>query len=354
MKAYKYLLRPVLFQIDPERVHNIFLGIGSFLGKLVFRKVLGFFYNYENEKLNVTVKTIKFRNPVGLAAGFDKNGLLVDVIPSIGFGFEEVGSVTALPCDGNLKPRLFRLPKDKALVINYGLCNDGAEVVCKRLKKNNLVIGISIAKTNDKNIKGENSVLDYYKSYQIVKDFADYVTINISCPNSGDGRSFEDSKLLEKLLLKIRVDKPVFLKISPDIDKKNLDKILSLSKKYKITGFVVANLTHDKSLLKTENSFVGGISGICLKEKSDSLIKYIYKKSKGKFVIIGVGGIFSAEDAYRKIRNGASLVQLITGMIYEGPGLIKEINKGLVKLLEKDGFNNIQEAVGVDVTIVNR
>src|SRR3989344_2738146 len=320
MEAYKYLIRPVLFQIDPEKIHNIALRFGSFLGKFFFsRKILAFFYDYKNDRLNIKVKGINFCNPVGLAAGFDKNGVLPEVISSVGFGFEEIGSVTALPCGGNLKPRLFRLPKDKALIVNYGLCNDGAEIVCKRLKKCDVPIGINIAKTNDKTIKGNYSVEDYYKSYQIVKDFADYVTINVSCPNSGDGRSFEDPKLLEKLLSKIKISKPVFLKISPDIDNKNLDKIISLSKKYKITGFVVSNLTHDRSLLKTENSFKGGISGLCLKEKSDSLIKYIYKKTKGKFIIIGVGGIFSAKDAYQKIRNGASLVQLITGMIYEGP-----------------------------------
>lgn len=349
MKVYKYLLRPVLFQIDPEKVHNTALKFGSFLGKFfVSRKILALFYDYEDYRLNVSIKGINFRNPVGLAAGFDKNGVLPSVISSVGFGFEEIGSVTALPCEGNLKPRLFRLPKDKALVVNYGLCNDGAEIVCKRLKKCDVPIGINIAKTNDKAIKGNDSVEDYYKSYRIVKDSVDYITINISCPNSGDGRSFEDSKLLEKLLSKIKINKPVFLKISPDIDKKNLNQVISLSKKYNVTGFVVSNLTHDKSLLKSENSFTGGFSGLCLKEKSNSLIKQIYKKTKGKFIIVGVGGIFSAEDAYKKIRNGASLVQLITGMIYEGPSLIKEINKGLVKLLEKDGFKNIQEAVGVD------
>lgn len=342
MKVYKHLIRPVLFQIDPERVHNAALKFGSFLGKFfAFRKILAFFYDFNDDGLKINVKGINFRNPVGLAAGFDKNGVLPNVISSVGFGFEEIGSVTTLPCEGNLKPRLFRLPKDKALIVNYGLCNDGAEIVCKRLKKCDVPIGINIAKTNDKTIKGNFSVEDYYKSYQIVKDFADYVTINISCPNSGDGRSFEDTKLLEKLLSKLNIREIVFLKISPDIDKKNLDKIISLSKKYKITGFVVSNLTHDKTI-------TGGVSGLRLKEKSDSLIKYIYKKTKGKFVIIGVGGIFSAEDAYQKIRNGASLVQLITGMIYEGPSLIKDINKGLVSLLERDGFKNIQEAVGVD------
>ncbi|MBI4158692.1 quinone-dependent dihydroorotate dehydrogenase [Candidatus Woesearchaeota archaeon] len=350
---YKTIIRPILFQVDPEKVHNKALKLGSFFGKFAFfRKFLALFYDYRNDKLEVNVCGIHFRNPIGLAAGFDKNGVLFDIIPSIGFGFEEIGSVTALPCEGNLKPRLFRLIKDKVLVVNYGLCNDGVETVHQRLanKKFGIPIGINIAKTNDKNIKGNKSVDDYWKSYEIMENIGDYITINISCPNSGDGRSFEDPRLLEKLLSKLKMEKPVFLKISPDIDKKKLSEVLKLSKRYSVSGFVVANLTHDRSFLKTKNldSLEGGISGFCLKEKTDDLISYIYKKTKGKFVIIGVGGIFNAGDAYRKIRNGASLLQLITGMIYEGPSIVKKINKELVELLERDGFKNIEEAVGVD------
>ena len=261
----------------------------------------------------------------------------------------EIGSVTAKECLGNPKPRLFRVPEHDGIIVNYGLCNDGAEVIFNRLKdkKFRFPIGISIAKTNDASIKGDASVEEYFKAYEIMKDIGDYITINISCPNVGDGRSFEDTKLLEKLLKRIgKKHKPLFLKISPDISKRNLDKIIELNGKYNLDGFVVSNLTKDKKLIKKEIN--GGLSGRLTKKKADELIKYVYRKTKGKKIIIGVGGIFNAEDAYKKIRNGASLVQLITGMIYKGPGVIKEINKGLVKLLERDGFNSIKDAVGVD------
>src|SRR3989344_4250144 len=291
MNAYKYFIRPVLFQIDAEKVHNFALRIGSFLGRsYVLRKSLAFFYGYNNDRLYVNIKGIRFRNPVGLAAGFDKNGVITNILPSIGFGFEEIGSVTAKKCEGNKKPRLFRLVKDKAIVVNYGLCNDGAEAVFNRLKSKSfeIPIGISIAKTNDSTIKGSGSIEDYCAAFKVIQSLGNFIVINISCPNSGDGKSFEDPVLLEKLLKKLKPKKPMFLKLSADITQKKLDKI------------------------------------------------------------IGLGGIFNAEEAYERIRNGANLVQLLTGMIYEGPGLVKKINKGLVKLLKKDGFNNIQEAVGAD------
>ena len=350
---YEKLIKPILFKKDPETVHNNFLKLGKLFGDFIIsKKILESIYVYKNKKLNIEIKGIKFENPVGLSAGFDKNGVLIDIIPSIGFGFMEVGSVTARRCEGNPKPRLFRALEDKGIIVNYGLCNDGADAVFNRLKnkKFRIPIGISIAKTNDANIKGDASVEEYFKAYNIMKDIGGYITINISCPNVGDGRSFEDCKLLEKLLKKIgKGYKPLFLKISPDINKKDLDKIIKLNEKYNLDGFVVSNLTKDKKKMKTKIDADGGLSGKLTQEKSDELIKYVYEKTKGKKIIIGVGGIFTAEDAYRKIRNGASLVQLITGIIYRGPGVIKEINKGLVRLLEKDGFNSLKDAVGVDI-----
>jgi len=346
---YEKLVKPILFKKDPEEVHNNFLKLGEVLGSFfVSRKLIESLYLYKNKKLNIEIKGINFENPIGLSAGFDKNGVLTDIIPSVGFGFMEIGSVTAKECLGNPRPRLFRVPEHEGIIVNYGLCNDGAEVIFNRLKdkKFRFPIGISIAKTNDASIKGDASVEEYFKAYEIMKGIGDYITINISCPNVGDGRSFEDTKLLEKLLKKIgEKHKSLFLKISPDISKKNLDKIIELNKKYNLDGFVVSNLTKDKKLIKKN---IGGLSGKLTKKKADELIKYVYKKTKGKKIIIGVGGIFTAEDAYRKIRNGASLVQLITGMIYKGPGVIKEINKGLVKLLERDGFDSIKDAIGVD------
>ena len=331
--CYKKFIRPILFRMDPERVHNAALFFGSLLGRIwIKRKVLELIYLYKDERLNLEVKGIKFDNPVGLAAGFDKNGVLTEIIPSFGFGFEEIGSITAEQCEGNKKPRVFRIPEEKGLIVNYGLPSDGAESVLRRLRKKKfkIPIGINIAKTNDSRIKGESSVEDYFKSYKLLKDIGDYITINISCPNVGDGRSFEDPKLLEKLLKKIgKTDKIIFLKIS----------LFYAFIKISLFKFVISNLIKNAK---------GALSGLPVKEKADELIKYVYRKTKGRFVIIGVGGIFSAEDAYTKIRNGASLVQLVTGMIYEGPGIAKNINKGLIILLKKDGFREIKEVIGVD------
>ncbi len=352
---YKKYIKPLLFRIDPEIVHNRLIRLGRIMSFTRLSRILRWFFVYKNERLENEVLGIKFRNPIGLAAGFDKNAYLANFIPDIGFGFIEVGSITANPCQGNPKPRLHRLVKDNGIIVNYGLANQGAERIYKRIrgKKFRIPIGISIAKTNDISIKGEDSVNDYFKSFEIMKNIGDYITINISCPNTGDGRSFEDPILLEDLLKKIkdaRKKEIIFLKISPDIDKKNLDKILIFAGKYGISGFIISNLTKKREGLSEDDNLkhAGGVSGKINAKKSNELIKYVYKKTKGRFVIIGCGGVFNGRDAYEKIRNGASLIQMVTGMIFEGPGVIKKINKELAGLLASDGYENIRNAIGVD------
>lgn len=350
---YKRALRPILFRLDPERVHDRALLTGRFLAFTRLSLLLRPFFVFKSKKLENEVMGIKFENPIGLAAGFDKNARLTGIIPDIGFGFMEVGSVTAKPCPGNPKPRLHRLIQDQGIIVNYGLANQGADAVYNRLKnkENRIPLGISIAKTNDPNIKGNDSVKDYIKSFETLRSIGNYITINISCPNTGDGKSFEDPELLEELLKQISEKKKtekILLKLSPDLENKRLDIIIKLAEKYKIDGFVVSNSTKKRENLtadpKLEHS--GGISGRPVKEKSDEMIKYLFQKTKGNFVIIGCGGVFSGKDAYDKIKNGASLVQLVTGMIYEGPAVIKKINKELVSLLEKDGYSNIRDAIG--------
>lgn len=343
----------MLFKQDPEKVHDRLTRLGRFASFTKLSRLVRGMFVYKNEKLENEVLGIKFDNPVGLAAGFDKNAVLTDFMPDIGFGFVEVGSVTAHPCEGNPKPRLHRLVKDKGIIVYYGLCNEGADKINKRLegKKFRIPVGVSVAKTNDKNIKGDASVEDYFSGFMKMKDIGDYITINISCPNSGDGCSFENDKLLEALLKKIekvRKKEIIFMKISPDLDKKKLDKIIELAGKYKINGFVISNLSKKRNGLTKDPKlkFPGGVSGKHVAKKANSMIEYVYKKTKGKFVIIGVGGVFNGQDAYDKIKKGASLIQLITGMIYGGPGVIKKINKELVELLEKDGYSNIKEAIG--------
>jgi len=363
---YNYIIRPILFRFDAESVHDTMTKLCIFLGKHEFiKKIISYFFVYRNSKLNIDICGIDFENPIGLAAGFDKNANLIDFMPCIGFGFIEVGSVTGEKCLGNPRPRLFRLPKDKTLVINYGLCNDGAEFISKKLtdKKCQIKLGVSVAKTNDPNIKGRASIMDYVKAFRLLSPIGDYTTINISCPNSGDGRIFcEDPILLDSLLAevgkeidKLKVHKPIFLKLKPDLDKKSLDKLLKIVGKYKfVSGFIISNLTRNRAGLKTNvgevNKTKGSLSGKPVEELSNKMIEYVYSTTKGRYTIIGCGGVFSAEDAYKKIKLGSSLIQLITGMVYEGPALIKNINKGLVKLLAKDGYNSIKEAVGVNIS----
>ena len=365
-KKYKWLLKPIFFKFDPEVIHDRMSSFLRFLGKYaVTRKMAYFWWGYSNAMLEQNILGINFKNPVGLSAGFDKNATLINIMPSLGFSFTEVGSITGEKCEGNPKPRLWRLKKSKSLAVYYGLKNDGCEIVSKKLngKKFLCPVGISIAKTNCKEtVETEAAILDYFKAYQAFINIGDYVTINISCPNTFGGQPFTDSAKLEKLLGKIfsvSKTKPVFLKLSPDLRREEVDKIIDAAIKFKIDGFVCTNVTKNrdnKNILDKEVPEKGGLSGKVVAELSDDLIRYVYKKTNGpstslgvnKYVIIGVGGIFSAEDAYRKIKAGASLLELITGMIYEGPQLISDINLGLVELLKKDGYKNISEAIGTE------
>jgi dihydroorotate dehydrogenase len=359
---YVHILKPVFFLLDPEFTHDLMTRVGEMLGSnLVTRKIDGFVFNYADPMLEQTIFGINFKNPVGLAAGFDKDARLTKILPSVGFGFEEIGSVTGEPCEGNPRPRLWRLPKSRSLIVYYGLKNDGAEKISKRLfqTKFDFPVGISIAKTNSEHtVETEAGVADYLKAYKAFQDIGDYYTINISCPNAFGGQPFSDPSRLEVLLKAIYAlpkTKPVFIKMPPDISHEQIDRIIELSEKYDIDGFVCVNLTKDRDLLLIKEKILdelptdkGGLSGKVVESFSDRMIEYVYKKAGKKFVIIGCGGIFSAEDAYGKICAGASMVQLITGMIYEGPQLIGDINRGLVELLKRDGFKNVGEAVGAN------
>ncbi len=361
---YLNFLKPILFLFDPEDIHDLFTGVGSFLGRYALTKnITAWFFSYQNPGLEQEILGIKFKNPIGLAAGFDKNGLMTDVLPAVGFGFAEIGSVTGKPCTGNTKPRLWRLPNSKSLIVYYGLKNDGAEKISQRLsgKNFNIPIGISLAKTNDeKTVTTEAGIADYLFAYEKMREeeLGDYYTINISCPNAFGGQPFNDPARLELLLKKFaetKFTKPIFLKMPPDLTETEVDQIISLARTYKISGFICTNLTKDrgnevlknkiKDILPTDK---GGFSGKVVADLANNQIKYIYQKTKSEFVIIGCGGVFNAEDAYQKIRLGASLIQMITGMIFEGPQVVSEINQGLAFLIQKDGFKNISEAVGVD------
>lgn len=355
--SYTQLLKPIFFKFDPEDMHNFFNKTGKILGRYTLtRKCTELLFDYSDPSLEQDILGIHFKNPVGLSAGFDKNAELTDILPSVGFGFLEVGSITGEPCAGNPRPRLWRLPKSQALVVNYGLKNDGCEIISRRLRNKTfkVPIGISIAKTNNPFFcTTELGVTDYVKAYKAFVDIGDYDTINISCPNVHGGQPFTHPESLDILLSelqKVRCEKPMFLKVPADSTDSDLDGIIAVAQKYNVNGFICTNLVKNREGIK--DKFIpekGGLSGKLVDKKSDHIIEYIYRKTRGECVIMGVGGIFNAEDAYKKIRLGASLVQLITGMIYEGPQLIGEINKNFVELLKKDGFKNIAEAIGVDV-----
>lgn len=351
--CYRLVLKPVFFLFDPEDVHDFVSASGKILGtNFITRGFTKIMFGYKNSILEQKILGIDFKNPVGLSAGFDKDAVLMPILPNVGFGFEEVGSFTALPYEGNKKPRLYRLPEHQTLRVNYGLKNLGAELLHKRLygQKWKFPVGISIAKTNhpDTSIV-ENGIQDYFITYKKFQDIGDYFTINISCPNTCEEKPIfaipENLDLLLNKIFSIPKNKPLFIKLSPDLPEQQLNQILEVCNKYPVDGFVCTNLTKVNVFAHAGK---GGFSGKSVADLSDQLIQKVYKFYGGKKIIMGVGGIFTAEDAYKKIRLGASLLQLITGMIFMGPQVISEINQGLTELLKKDGFARISEAIGVD------
>lgn len=356
---YQIIFKPIAFTQDPEEVHDRILSFGKFLGNnSILKWKTKLLFNYENKILEQEILGITFKNPIGLAAGFDKNAEITNVLPSVGFGFEEIGSITGQPCEGNPKPRLWRAKKSKSLLVYYGLKNDGCEVLSKKLenKKFEFPIGVSIAKTNcELTAETNEGIKDYVKAYNTFQNIGDYDTINISCPNAFGGQPFTDAPRLRLLLTEIakqKKTKPIFIKLSPDLADNEVDEIIKLAKEFKINGLICSNLTkkRDNEKILDDNMLEkGGFSGKVSEELADRQLKYIYEKTKGEFVLIGCGGVFTAEDAYRKIKLGANLIQMITGMIYEGPQVIGEINRGLAELVKKDGYKNISEAIGKNV-----
>jgi len=361
---YEFLIRPFLFLFGPEFVHDSFVSLGEMLGdtpgwKLLVRAICG----YEHPSLETKVLGIDFKNPIGLAAGFDKDVRLVKIMPSVGFGFMEVGAVTQFPYAGNPGRRLVRLPADKSIIVYYGLKNIGSEAIKGKLPHLlpfEIPVGLNIAKTNRADIKGEKSIEDYVITYRRLAEYFAYVTLNISCPNAQDGCLFQDPRLLDNLLAAFAKEEkrgPIFLKISNDLMPQEIDGALAVVQKYPfVDGFVVGNLAKRRDALQLKSSGrrlallpKGGVSGAPLRELSTNIIRHIYRQTNGKYILIGLGGVFTAEDAYEKIKAGASLVQIITGLIYGGPTIVKKINKGLVKLLARDGYKTVGEAVGAEM-----
>lgn len=361
---YKGLMRPVLFAFDPLAVHEKFADFGGILGKNGFAKAaLKKIFHYQNSALRQKIFDIEFENPVGLAAGFDYDGNLTGVLSELGFGFGTVGTITNMPYEGNTGVQLKRLIKSRSILVNKGFKNMGAKKMAEKLKNLSFLapIGISIGRTNTSLLKSEkDSIEDIVSAFQIFEKAGvknSYYELNISCPNlihANDNISFYKPKSLENLLQnlkKLQIKKPIFIKMPISENDKTVLILLEIAAKYEIGAVIFGNLQRDR----TNPTFVqqeietcgrGNFSGKPCQSRSNELISLAYKHFGKKLRIIGCGGIFSAEDAYEKIRRGASLLQLVTGMIFEGPQIASAINKGLVELLKKDGFKNVKEAIG--------
>jgi len=332
------LIRRILFLFDAELIHEFSVKSIKLLSLLPFSKqILRHFFLVNTKALERNLFGLKFKNPVGLAAGFDKNAECYNEFSNFGFGFIEIGTVTPLPQPGNPKKRIFRLVEDKSLINRLGFNNKGLDEITKNLrKKRDIIIGANIGKNFFTENKDGHK--DYLKCLQGLHGLVDYFAINISSPNTKNLRQFHDKDLLKPLLESLinynnnqSSRKPMLLKISPDLDTKQLDDIISLVSELKINGIIATNTTISRDNLKSKHqNEIGGLSGELLKEKSNYIIKYLRKKLDNNFPIIGVGGIMTKDDAIEKLNSGADLIQLYTGFIYKGPGLIRDINKAII------------------------
>ncbi|MBS7563623.1 quinone-dependent dihydroorotate dehydrogenase [Mucilaginibacter sp. Bleaf8] len=346
-----FILKPILFKFDPEKVHYFVTRnlkrVNRFPGGAALSRQI---WDVQDKRLEREVFGLKFKNPVGLAAGFDKNGEMIAEMANLGFGFVEVGTVTPLPQPGNPKPRMYRLPTDSALINRMGFNNLGVDVLASRIaayrksaaakKQGNIMIGGNIGK--NKNTPNEDAVSDYIKCFDRLFDVVDYFVVNVSSPNTPGLRALQEKEPLMNILNTLQqrnnkngISRPILLKIAPDLTNEQLDDIVDIVKQTNIAGIIATNTTISRDGLHSPQQLVnetGGLSGKPLTQRSTEVIRYLSDKSNRSFPIIGVGGIHSPEDAIEKLEAGASLIQLYTGFIYEGPGLIGRINKKILSV----------------------
>lgn len=363
---YKNLIKKIFFQIDPETVHNAMTGIGEKFGNnKILKKIFASQFIIEDKSLSQNIAGITFENPIGLAAGFDYEARLTQILPSLGFGFETLGTITKSKYGGNPKPMLGRLPKSKSLMVNKGFKNLGAMSISRKLAELSfeIPIGVSIGKSNvpecNTQKKSIKDIINAFMTFENSKAKHSYYELNISCPNLHGNVSFYPINNLRELLAevdKLRIKKPVFIKMPLEKDDSEILKILDTISGHCPKGVILSNLSKNrknKLLIPDEVCKfpvgVGSFSGKPTYERSNELIRLAYRNFKERVVIVGCGGVFNAQDAYTKIKLGASLVQLITGMIFEGPQLISRINSGLIELLRKDGLTHISDAIGISV-----
>ena len=351
--VYRSLLRPILFRLPPETAHELALHSLTLIpSRLIARR-------FDNP---ISRFGLLFPNPVGLAAGFDKNGIALRPLAALGFGFIEAGTVTLHPQPGNARPRLFRLAEDQALINRAGFNNDGAAAFARRVEQHrpDCVLGVSIGKSKITPL--EKATEDYLASFELVYKVADYIAVNVSSPNTPQLRELQQSEQLTALLsalqarrlaLQERYQKevPLLVKLSPDLERRDLEMIVDVIERLQIDGIIATNTTVSRDNLRTDAKRVaacgdGGLSGKPLSSRSTRMIAELYELTSGRIPLIGVGGIFNADDAWEKISAGASLVQLYTGFIYQGPNIAQEINEGLAKILAREGFASLDAAVG--------
>ncbi len=342
---YKGLIRPLLFLLPPERAHYFTFDLLRFLHWIpgmggLFRSL----FSYRNKSLERELFGLKFPNPVGLAAGFDKDAKLIDEMANLGFGFIEIGTITPKGQPGNPQPRLFRLPQDQSLINRMGFNNGGAIEAVERLKKrkSNVIVGGNIGK--NKVTPNDQADEDYLTCFRQLFDYVDYFVVNVSSPNTPNLRDLQEKEPLKALLSRLQKEnnqktrrKPILLKIAPDLTNDQLDDVVEIVMDTQIDGVIATNTTISREGLNTSEQDVaaigaGGLSGKCVSKRSTEVIRYLHEQGEGKFPIIGVGGIFTAKDALDKIRAGASLVQVYTGFVYEGPAMVKRINKVLASV----------------------
>ncbi len=347
------LLKPWLFRQDPETIHERVMHGLAWLGQRgPSLQLLQRFFGLSDPRLEVAAFGLRFPNPIGLAAGFDKNAVAVRTWAALGFGHVEIGSVTALPQPGNPRPRLFRLPQDQALINRMGFNNEGAEAIAQRLERLQqtfgrppVPLGINLGKSRVTPL--EEAPQDYLQSLSRLWPYGDYFVINVSSPNTPGLRALQDKERLEELLAAltgfVQGRKPLLLKIAPDLTWEQIDEILGLVEDYRLAGLIATNTTTARTGLQTPIGEAGGLSGRPLRARSLEVLKYLHAQLQGRLPIVSVGGIFSPEDVWERLENGATLVQVYTGLVYEGPLMVKKLCRGLLQRMEREGLRSLRE-----------
>ncbi len=364
--VYHHAAKPVLFRLQPDKVHNGMLAFSRVVQRpRIFQGAISMTFAYKNDAvLSQTIHDITFHNPIGISAGFDKNIEMLPMLRSIGCGLMEGGTITNLASPGNTRPWFYRLPKTGGLVVHAGLPNDGADAILSRLQtiptqvRGDFPLNVSVAPSHLPHIDTESKMIaDCIDGLTKVKQsgVASMVTINLSCPNTVGGEPFTEPKMLDKLLVAIdavKLPMPVFLKMPNQLSWEQLNSLLRVAVTHNVQGVTIANLVKDRSTITLKDllpdTVLGGISGRPTYQPGNEMIKKTYQKYGDRLTIIGVGGVFSAQEAYTKIKLGASLVELVTGLIFQGPGIIGQINHELVQLLKDDGYTSVSQAIGVD------